>query len=304
MESSEGTITVADGVRLYFQKFEEKSGGGSGPVLFPNGLSLAQDFRHLAAKRAMVFYDVRNRGRSQTVTDPAKLALGIQQDVHDLDAVRRYFGIDKADVIGHSYIGLMVGLYAMQYPEHTGRLVQIGPMQPDASKQYPPHLMNADGTLAEVMSRIAALSKVPPAGDPEEMCRNFWRVLRLIYVTNPKDAERIDWGRCELENERAFGAYWLGQLLPSIQKLQLQESDFKRAVNPVLVVHGTKDRSAPYGGGRDWAHRFPDARLATVPDGGHAPWIEAPDLVFESMETFLDGEWPVAAEKLVAVDIS
>jgi len=36
---------------------------------------------------------------------------------------------------------------------------------------------------------------------------------------------------------------------------------------PVLVVHGTKDRSGPYGGGRDWAAMLPNARLVTVPKG-------------------------------------
>ena len=45
--------------------------------------------------------------------------------------------------------------------------------------------------------------------DPEAACRTFWSVLRAIYVANPADAERIDWGRCELPNERNFMQYWL-----------------------------------------------------------------------------------------------
>jgi pimeloyl-ACP methyl ester carboxylesterase len=41
-----------------------------------------------------------------------------------------------------------------------------------------------------------------------------------------------------------------------------------------------------------------EARLVTVEGGGHAPWIEAPDLVLGAIATFLDGEWPQAAELL------
>jgi pimeloyl-ACP methyl ester carboxylesterase len=64
---------------------------------------------------------------------------------------------------------------------------------------------------------------------------------------------------------------------------------------PVLVVHGINDRSAPYGAGRDWAALLPNARLLTVDNAGHVPWIEAPELVLGSIRTFLDGEWPALA---------
>ena len=291
-------ITLDDGVRLHCQQL----GSGYRIVLIPNGFHLLQELKFLAASATLVFYDVRNRGRSDAVTEPAKLAGGILQDVQDLDAVRRHFGRDRVDLIGHSYIGRLAALYAMEYPERAGRAVLLSPIQPDPAKQYPPHLMYADATMTEVTSRIAVMRKEPPAGNPEEICRNFWRVLRLIYVTNPEDAERIDWGRCDLENERRFGTYWMGHLWPSIQKLRLGDENFAKAMNPVLVVHGTKDRSAPYGGARDWALRLPNARLVTVPGAGHALWIESPEIVFNSIAMFLEGAWPQAAKEVQVVD--
>lgn len=252
----------------------------------------------------MIFYDVRNRGRSDTVADPAKLARGIQQDVDDLDAVRQHFQIEQADLIGHSYIGLMVALYAMKYTAHVNRVLQIGPAQPDAEKQYPAPLSYADALLADVMTKIGQMMREPPSGDPEEACEKFWSVLRAVYVADPSDAARINWGRCELPNERNFMRYWIGCILPSIKSLNFTAEDFAKAKAPVLIVHGNKDRSAPYGGGRDWAMRLPDARLLTVENAAHAPWIEAPELVFESIQKFFDGEWPEAAEDLKAVEIN
>jgi pimeloyl-ACP methyl ester carboxylesterase len=71
---------------------------------------------------------------------------------------------------------------------------------------------------------------------------------------------------------------------------------------PVLTIHGSKDRSAPYGGGREWALRLANARLLTVGQAAHAPWIEAPELTFGSIKTFLDGTWPEAAEKVTSLD--
>ena len=73
MLPAEGYVTTDDGLRLWFQTV------GSGPqvVVLPNGFHLLEDFSCLAPGRTLVFHDVRNRGRSDTVTDPAKLARGI-----------------------------------------------------------------------------------------------------------------------------------------------------------------------------------------------------------------------------------
>jgi pimeloyl-ACP methyl ester carboxylesterase len=298
MPSSEGHLTTAHGVRLYFQTL------GSGPqtVVIPNGFHLLDDFKRLADGRTLIFYDLRNRGRSDEVTDASKLKRGIHNDVDDLEAVRRHFGIGKLDLIGHSYMGLMVALYAMKHPDQVHRVVQVGPMQPFQAKQYPAHLMGGDTTRQEVFARLAELQKERASDEPEERCRKFWSVLRLLYVTNPADADRIDWGRCHLPNERNFLKYWTGSILPSIQTLDLAPGEIAKVTAPVLTIHGTRDRSAPYGGGREWALLLPNARLVTVENAGHAPWVEAPESVFGAIEAFLDGGWPEAARKVGSVD--
>jgi pimeloyl-ACP methyl ester carboxylesterase len=87
-----------------------------------------------------------------------------------------------------------------------------------------------------------------------------------------------------------------------MQALQLRPEDFAKVTVPVLIVHGMKDRSAPYGGAREWSFLLPDARLVSVEQAAHAPWIEAPEEVFGAITTFLDGTWPQRAVKVVAVD--
>ncbi|HET9767856.1 MAG TPA: alpha/beta hydrolase [Thermoanaerobaculia bacterium] len=126
-------------------------------------------------------------------------------------------------------------------------------------------------------------------------------MLRRIYVTDPADAHRADWGRCELPNERGFMRYWMGQLLPSLRALALDAQALAPVRAPVLTVHGTCDRSAPYGGGREWAMLLPDARLVTIEGGGHAPWIEAPEQVLGAIATFLGGSWPQGSEEVRAL---
>jgi proline iminopeptidase len=280
-------ITTDDGVRLYFET------RGSGPrIVIPNGSIYLDDFADLASDHTLIAYYPRNRGRSDATGEG-----DIGRDVEDLEAARRHFDIGQMDLVGHSYIGLLVALYGMRYPGRIGRIVQIGPMEPVAGKQYPPELSNNDGLAGQIFGKIGQLYQGRTTEDDEEMCRKAWAILRPVYVTDPADAAKINWGGCEFPNERGFMMHFTQRILPSIQKLRIPD-EAPKLTAPVLTIHGTKDRSAAYGAGRDWAAMLPNARLLTIEGAAHAPWIEAPDRVLGAMRTFFAGEWPEGAETL------
>ncbi|HEV8242069.1 MAG TPA: alpha/beta hydrolase [Thermoanaerobaculia bacterium] len=307
METSEGCVT-GGGPRLFFRTSSRgraggEADGGERTLVVPNGWYLLDELAPLQARgRRIVVYDPRHRGRSDAVEDPAELARGIDADVDDLERVREHFGLARFDLLGHSYAGMMVALYALRHGERVGRMVQVGPMEPFPGKEYPPHLTGAtmDGVLREVFAKIAELQAASEPSDPVERCRGFWAELRRIYVTDPAHAHRAEWGRCELPLERNFMRYWMGQMMPSLRALALAAEQLAAVRTPTLVVHGTRDRSAPYGGAREWAMLLGDARLVTVEGAGHAPWIEAPELVLGAIAAFLDGDWPTAAETVRA----
>lgn len=296
MLPSEGFIPTPDGVHLFFQKL----GSSPSAVIIPNAFHMFDSFRHLANNRTVIFFDARHRGHSDCVTDRSKLVRGIHHDVDDLEAVRLYFEIDKIDVIGHSYVGLMVVLYALQYPAHVNRLVQIGPMPPRAGAQYPVHLTGADATFAAFLSMLAQPRN--ESEDPREACRKFWEMLRVVMVANPADAHKIHWTPCDCSNEVNLMPHLTENIFPSIQALHLTQDELSKVESPVLTIHGTKDRQSPYAGGREWALMLPNARLITVENAAHVPWIEAPETVFGAIRTFLDGKWPEAAEEVTSVD--
>jgi proline iminopeptidase len=294
MTLHDGYINTTDGLRLFYRQ----AGTGSRVVLFINGVPTADDFAPILDGRTVVFFDPRNRGQSDTVRDRSQIERGVHHDVDDLETIRQHFGVDQVDVIGHSYAGVTVALHAMKHPSGVRRVVQIGPMAPDQSRQYPPDLRYSDEVLTSALAQLGELMKEQATLDPVEMCRRFWSIISPIYVMDPADIVKLKWARCDSANERNFMATWVQYLQPSIQQLKPSADDFGRATMPVLVIHGTKDRSAAYGGGRDWARALPNARLLTVDNAGHVPWIEAPELVLDSIRTFLDGEWPPAAEAL------
>jgi len=284
---------LTENVRLFY----EKEGDGKRTLLILNGFFLFNDFRYLAEGRRVIAMDLRNRGRSDYVDDISKMNRGIQQDADDIELVRRYFDIDEMDLLAHSYAGIIPILYAVKYPSRVGRIVQISSIQPDPSIQYPAHLTNADSVLREFFANIGELQKERQSLTAEEFCARFWKFLRPLYVFNPDDADKLHhWKGCHLPTELNLMRYWMEVLMPSIQRLHFTAKELATVKAPVLNVHGNKDRSSPYGGARDWALTLPNARLLTIENVAHAPWIEAPEKVLEPIKSFLDGAWPDTAE--------
>jgi proline iminopeptidase len=292
---TEGYVAAADGVRLFYQKL----GDSRSTVIIPNAVYMFDDFEHLAAEHTCIFYDLRNRGRSDEVTDGALLTGGVHNDVHDLEAIRQHFQLEKVAVLGHSYVGTVVALYAMEHPGNVSRVVQIGPPAASMSKQYPPELTNMDATATRVFAALARLANESGSGDPVEACNRAWSVLRPLFVFDEADVHKIArMGFCELANERNAMKHYQLNIAPTLQSLNISAADYSRAGMPVLTIHGTGDRNAAYGGGLDWARSLPDARLLTIHNAAHVPWIEAPELVFGSIRTFLKGSWPEFAKKV------
>jgi uncharacterized protein len=75
-------------------------------------------------------------------------------------------------------------------------------------------------------------------------------------------------------------------------------AEFARVTSPVLTIHGTLDRNAAYGAGREWAARLPNARLITIERAAHQSFAEYPEIVIPAIRTFFRGAWPPSAVKV------
>ncbi|HEY3741033.1 MAG TPA: alpha/beta hydrolase [Bryobacteraceae bacterium] len=279
-------VRTADGIEL----FARKLGSGGTAIIIPNAVSMAAPFERLAARHTVIFFDLRNRGRSDAVEDPALIARGVEHDVDDIETIRADFGIERAVLIGHSYIGLVIALYAMRHPERVSRMIQISPPPHEFGHQYQPPLSYTDERMSQIWADLQALEPQRASLDPIEFCRKWWALARPLFVANPAHAAGIaDWGFCDLPNERNFMKHWMRNITPSLQRLHLAPEDFARVTCPVLTIHGTKDRSAPYGAGVEWSERLPHGRLVTIEGVAHVPWVEAPDLFWSAVDAFLEG---------------
>ncbi|MGH7534413.1 MAG: alpha/beta fold hydrolase, partial [Gemmatimonadales bacterium] len=257
-----GFVAGPDGVQLYY----EKLGQGPKVLIVPGRLFLARDLAPLAARHTVILYDMRNRGRSSPVADGTLLT--IQKDVEDLEAVRRHFGVERFVPVGYSYLGFMVVLYAMDHPEQVERLIQLGPVPRKFGTPYPPSLLHRDVPPVPDSASAARIDSLDRAGyarsHPREFCEAARRVNEPRLVGNPSHVSRLT-DPCGMENEwpvnleRHFEAHF-----GAVQKLDVPKEAVMKVRVPVLTIHGTWDRNAPYAAGREWALTLPNARLITL----------------------------------------
>jgi proline iminopeptidase len=295
-----GSVTGADGVRLFYQKM----GTGGEILIVPGRLFLAENLTPLARRHTLILYDMRNRGRSASVADNNLLT--IQKDVQDLEAVRRHFGVKKFTPVGFSYLGLMVVMYAMDHPDRVNRIVQLGPVPRKFDTEYPSSLRYRDTVPVPDAAAAARIDSLKRSGyarsHPREFCEAERQVNQVRLVGDPAKAGRLQ-NPCDMSNEwpvnleRHFQHHFAG-----VQQLDLSREAVARVRVPVLTIHGTHDRNAPYAAGREWALTLPNARLLTIEGAAHQVTADAPEIVLPAIDVFLTGKWPDGVERVTALE--
>ena len=303
-EPVEGYITTPDKVRIFY-KIEGKGGetlvvvhGGPGNSLE----SVRPDFEPLARNRRVIYYDQRGQGRSELLTDGKKL--GYEHHVADLEALRVHFKLDKMTLIGNSWGGLLISLYAVAHPDRVERLV--------VDSAAPPVRGFLDDMQDEISRRMkliykpeqlerARKSEKPEAWlkakDPVAVCREFFPLVLRTYTysqtldigfkgdvcAGPPESVR-QWRTTNYHVWQSLGDY---NLVPKLGAVKA----------PVLVIHGAAD-VIPLKSSEFWAFGYPNARLLVIQKAGHIAQVETPEIFFPAIETFLKGTFPGEARKI------
>jgi proline iminopeptidase len=299
----EGYIRAADNVRLFYRIGGDRPGtvvilhGGPGNTLD----SIYPDLDPLARNRRIIAYDQRGSGRSDLVTNRSQLA--VARHVQDLEAIRLHFQIDRLTVLGNSWGGTLAGFYAAKHPDRIERIILHSSGAPTRTL--------ANQTAREVSRRIERRYDTAQrerfdelddpqtwlkAPDPYTVCREFYRMLLPVFLAQSENPNRSKADLCSGPAEavrrqlvvnsqinRSLGDW---NLIPSLAAVKA----------PVLVIHGAAD-PIPLESAEAWTRALPNARLLIVENAGHLPHIEQPEIYFDAVERFLNGEWPPAARK-------
>jgi pimeloyl-ACP methyl ester carboxylesterase len=213
----------------------------------------------------------------------------------DLEAFAVALGLTRFHLVGHSLGGAIALEYAMRFPQRVSGLDLVAPAPDDslasilsADTNTGRMLRNLD--LNRSMDRMAVLTMLRMGRDLGTNRRYLRRVLTaLMPGVDPAqvDFEALVQDAAAMEPLAIIGLY---------QALAAWNAGTRLAALdvPTRVLSGAKDELVPVRALEALTRRIPSAKLTVLPEHGHSPMLERPDVFVAWLEEGLTAH-PVEA---------
>lgn len=285
---------VVDGVRLWYEVAGPPDAAAR-PVVFLHG-GPGQGSHHFQALAGpalepslrMVYWDQRGSGRSER---PWTEEYSIERLVQDLEGLRRALGVERVDLIAHSF-GAVLGLeYAARYPDRVAHLVVVSGLW-SIPVQGPLRCRATNARFPEVAREVLGDSAAQ-AAFAAGTCDWYWQLggerresldeALMFPDSTVAEALERDTEESGLRNTGELGAALVRQGL-----MEYAFTGFRRATAPVLVIAGGRDGAAVPAGLRELADRLPDARFVVYEDAGHFVYLDDTQRFVRDVVEFLE----------------
>lgn len=251
---------------------------------------LLPELDRLSDKFHLIYYDQRGRGRSAGHVKPEDVTLESEMD--DLDKVREHFHLDKVDLLGHSWGTVLALEYALRHPERVSRLVLMDPAPASAADidRFRKERVEKWPVLMELRKAIADTTAYKEA-DPDAVVA-YYRVHFRPALARSGDYEKlimrmqarfIEQGKEGILKSRAVEDRLVNETWASPKGYDLHPK-LKGLNIPTLVITGDHD-FFPFAA-EHIAQAIPGARLVTLKDCGHFPYLECPVPLREQIDAF------------------
>lgn len=224
-----------------------------------------------AAGRRAIVLELPGHAFSDKPLDEEAYTLTAMTDV--VERTLKTLGISRFDVVGHSMGSAIALELARRAPDQVGRLVLLSPLGLDRIRVA----ALAHGVSPRMMMRLL------PGAVPRAAVK---LVLRIVH------------GRRRPPTERDVDHYWAPTAFPEFGFAMialLRRFDWRawapdrlatiRA--PALVITGQRDPLVRHAAVSGNARALPEARVTVLPEVGHVPLAEAPEVVVPAIVQFL-----------------
>jgi proline iminopeptidase len=275
-----GRMIRTGAVPLYV---EVRGSGGGLPLVMVNGgpgfdhlyVHCSDAWDRLATKRRVVFYDQRGTGRSGPLKPGTSCTLADQ--IADLDAVRASLGVERMDLLGHSWGGYLVMAYAARHPEHIAHLTIVD----SAAPKWGDTEFLFKYVFPEGLERQQSLAFSEALGDSAAAAQDLHEYLgMLFYDPAHRDAFLANAAQYHYAPEinRALNA--------DLDKYDLGP-ELGRFHFPTLVITGRYDMNVAPSTAWRIHQRIAGSRFVVFERSGHLPYFEEPEEFVRTLESFL-----------------
>lgn len=259
-----------------------------GPGSFHDELYLF--FLNFAENHKVIFYDQRGNGKS-VLNKIDSTTFNEELMVEDLEALRKEFGLEKLNIIGHSWGGLLAMYYAVKYPNNLKRLIlaDAAPVNPELlMKSYEKLVSMYDSTDWVYIQKLWKSDEYL-AGNPK--VHN--EALRIGEGTVMANKDVIDdfMKAAAFNNITAKNAVAINPLATKIKLRVNVQDNLSKIQCPTLIISGEEDfivLEAP----QLVKQLIPNSEIAIIEGAGHYPHIEKKELFFNVLNDFIKKTTP------------
>lgn len=234
----------------------------------------------LADVMQLIYFDHRGQGRSGR-GDPARYTL--DENVEDMEALRRHLGLGPVVSIGTSYGGMVAMAHAARFPEAVSKLVLIvtaahGGFMPRAEQFVRDH-----GTAEQ---RRACERLWSGTFETPEQMAGYYAAMGPLYSRryDPAAAEAVR-GRSIYAPEPLNRAFGPGGVLRSFDL----RPEIAGIVAPTLVLAGRHDWICPPEFSQEIHRLIPGSRLRIFEHSSHSIRTDEPDALNAAIREFVAG---------------
>jgi proline iminopeptidase len=239
----------------------------------------------------VVLYDQAGCGRARRAG--GRKDFTVRGFVDELEALRCRLGVEKMHLLGHSFGGVVIGEYALAYPEHVESLLFVS-----ASLDVPRWVADGQRLLSKLplMPRMILREgeRSGALGSPQYMAALAQYYDRFIYGFSPEnfpekpacllqaeqeaDSETYTtvWGSSELVVNGLVKEYSLSPRLPEIHHRS-------------VCMCGRYDEATPEAH-EFFASQLPNSRVVVFEKSAHHPHLSETVLFLDEVRAFCSGE--------------
>jgi proline iminopeptidase len=279
-------VKAINGVDLYYKAI----GSGEPLVVVHGGPGLEHTYllpwmEDLADRYKVILYDQRGLGRSTGSMDSS--SINMDNFIADLDGLRSSFGIERVNLLAHSWGGLLAMTYAWRYPDRVRSLVLMSTVEPGI--RYENEMRSNQLARRTPADSLVLDSLINSEGlrtrDPAAVNRMMWISFRSTFGdTSLAHRIVVDFQPQTARNLGPIAALLMGPL---------GDYDFWERLSditaPTLVLHGDAD-PIPIAMARELTDSIPNAQFVPIAGVGHFPFVEQPDRVFAEIDEFLTSQ--------------
>ncbi len=270
----EGLGLVADGIRMRERPVAMVIHGGPGG----DHSGFKPGFSPLADRLQLIYFDHRGQGRSDAA-DPATYTL--DENVEDMEALRRHLGLGPIVSIGTSYGGMVAMAHAARYPDAVSHLVLVVTASHGGFIPRAQAIVRERGTPEQ-----QAVCDTLWAGafrTVEEM-RHYYEVMGPLY-SRSYDPVAAAAGRARAiyspePLNRAFGPEGM------LRRFDLRP-ELARITAPTLVLAGRHDWICPVEFSEEIARLISGADLRVFEHSSHSIRGDEPAAMMDAIRGFL-----------------